>query len=89
MCMETEVVISAKEILFSDHFFVDYENFGQHRIYAHSYENGALVVFVHFSPCKYQLFTIKISALGQFAVGQFAVKKEKKNLTEPNLTNIT
>ena len=28
-------------------------------------------------------------ALGQFAVGQFTVKKEKKILTEPNLTNLT
>ena len=28
-------------------------------------------------------------SLGFFAVGQFAVRKRNKNLTEPNLTNLT
>ena len=32
MCMKTEVIISAKEILFSDNFFVDYEDFGHYKI---------------------------------------------------------
>ena len=53
--------------------------------------SAADVFYVHF--LTFFTYTTRIitgiisTALGFFAVGQFAVKKEKK--TEPNLTNIT